>query len=98
MHFCWIIACVECSEDIQDQWKASLTMKMLDAELVFVLKLLKLLLRCFLVVLLIFGGGLGPRFEFLANEQDLTVLVVDVLGLDLRPREATELFNDPVDS
>jgi NADH:ubiquinone oxidoreductase subunit H len=58
-------------------------MKMLDAELVLMLELLKLLLWCLFIVLLILGGWLGASFEFLTNEQDLTVLVVDVLGLDL---------------
>jgi hypothetical protein len=72
-------------------------MKMRDAELVLVLKLLKLFLRCFFIVLLIFGGGFGACFEFFTNEQDLTVLVVDVLGLDLRPCETTELFDNSAD-
>jgi len=60
-------------------------MQMLNTEFILMLKLLKLLLRRLLVVLLILCCRLDATIELLANEQDLTVFVVDVLGLDLRP-------------
>jgi hypothetical protein len=73
-------------------------MKMFDAELVLVLELLELLLRCLLVVLLILRSGLGTCLELLTNKQDLAVLVIDVLGLDFGPCKAAELLNYPADS
>jgi hypothetical protein len=60
-------------------------MQMFNAELVFMLKFLKLLLRRLLVVFLILRRRLHTLFEALTNKKDLTVLVVDVLGLDLTP-------------
>jgi hypothetical protein len=60
-------------------------MQMLNTKLVFVLKFLKLLLRRLLVVFLILRRRLNALFEALTDKKDLTVLVVDVLGLDLTP-------------
>jgi hypothetical protein len=70
---------------------------MLNTKLVFMLKLLKLLLRSLLVVFLVLCRRLNALFEALADKQDLAVLVVDVLGLDLTPGKAAELLDDPVD-
>jgi hypothetical protein len=58
---------------------------MLDAKLVLMLQFLELLLRSFLIMLLVLRCWLDGRFEVLADEKDLAVLVVKVLGLDLAP-------------
>jgi hypothetical protein len=51
-------------------------MEMLNAEFVFVLELLNLFQGSFLVVLLVLCGRFDTRLQLLANEKDLTVLVV----------------------
>jgi hypothetical protein len=61
------------------------TMKMLDAKLILVFKLLKLLLRSLLVMLLVFGSRLDTTLHVLADEQDLAVLIVQVFWLDFDP-------------
>lgn len=60
-------------------------MKMLDAKLVFMLELLNLLERSFFIVLLVLCGRLDARLQFLANEQDLTILIVKILRLCFNP-------------
>jgi hypothetical protein len=56
---------------------------MFDAKLVLVFEFLKLLLWCFLVVLLVLGRWLDTLLKMFTNEQDLAVFVIDILGLDL---------------
>lgn len=59
------------------------TMEMLDTNLILMLKLFQLLLRCLFIVLLILLRRLNRRIDFLTDEQNLAVLVVEVLWLDL---------------
>jgi hypothetical protein len=47
-------------------------------------------------VFLVLGRGLDAGLEFLANEQDLAILMVNVLWLDFAPRQSAELFDDPI--
>lgn len=58
-------------------------MEMLDTKLILMLKLFQLLLRCLFIVLLILLRRLNRRIDFLTDEQNLAVLVVEVLWLDL---------------
>jgi len=72
-------------------------MEMLYTKLVFMLKLLNLFLWCLLVVFLILRRRLGTFAHVLADKENLAVFVVQVLRLDLRPSQATELFDDSAD-
>jgi hypothetical protein len=60
-------------------------MQMLDTKLIFMLELLELFLWCLLVVLLILCRWLNALIKVFTNEQDLTVLVIDILGFNLSP-------------
>jgi len=68
---------------------------MLNPQLVLMLKFLELLLWRLLVVLLVLCRWLDRRLKVLADEKNLAVLVVEVLGFDLAPCQSTELFDDP---
>jgi hypothetical protein len=71
--------------------------QMLNAKLVFVLKLLEFFFWCLLVVFLIFGRRFNALFEALTNKQYLAILVVNIFWLDLTPRQAAKLLDDSVD-
>lgn len=69
---------------------------MLHAQLILMLKLLQLLLRRNLILLLILVRGLHGLLDILADEKNLAVFVVEVLGLHGTPSQAAELLDDPV--
>ena len=73
-------------------------MKMLNTELIFVLELLYLLLRCFLIVLLILLGRLNSLVEVLTYEQNLAVFIIEIFQLDFGPGQVAKLFDNPVNS
>tara|TARA_R110002003_G_scaffold63_8_gene5863 strand:- start:4223 stop:4402 length:180 start_codon:yes stop_codon:yes gene_type:complete len=58
---------------------------MLHTKLVLVFKLLELLLWCLLVVFLILCGRFDALLKLFADEQDLAIFVVEILGLDFGP-------------
>jgi hypothetical protein len=60
---------------------------------VCVLKHVQLLLRRVLVMLLVFRRGLGAGLDFLTDEEELRVGVVEVLWFDFGPGEAAEFFD-----
>lgn len=68
---------------------------MLDAELIFVLKLVKLFLRCFFIMFLILGCLFNCFLYIFAYQKNLTINIVKVVWLDFTPGKPSELFNDP---
>jgi hypothetical protein len=70
-------------------------MQVLDPQLILMLQLLQLLLRRLLIMFLVLCGWLNSLLHVFANEQDLAVFMVDVLGLDFCPGQTAEFFNDP---
>lgn len=73
---------------------------MLNAELILVLQLLKLLLRFFFARLLILGLWLKSTSKIVSgtfsDEQNLNIVVLQIIGLDGRPGATAELLEDPV--
>jgi hypothetical protein len=70
-------------------------MEMVDTKLVLMLELFKFLLGSHLVVLGILGRLLHSLLYVFADKENLAVFVVKILRLNLCPRKAAKLFNDP---
>lgn len=70
-------------------------MEMFHAQFILVLQFLKFFLGGILVMPLVLGGSLNSLVSVLTDEQDLSVGVIKIFRLHLRPREAAELFEEP---
>jgi hypothetical protein len=68
---------------------------MLNAHFILVFQFLEFFFRRVLAVLLIFCGRLDSLVSVLADEQDLRIGIIEIFRLHLRPREATELLEEP---